>query len=190
MNYENNLKQTAMKSNKQNAAMNGFNHLVSRLKAKDAMHAFVYRVIQIIFIVFIPLFMLFTLVPYFITGNITPIISMPFYIFAFVIFAYGLTRSYKTFKNVDYSLPTLQMLKQAANRYKPVNTEFLWFILALGVISIGLSIEKYGKIIAIQTLILPAGLIVLGLITGLITWYFKFKPIRDDVIRLIKEIEN
>lgn len=116
------------------------------------------------------------------------------YLLGFLIFALLMGIYYHEYKFVDYSQPTLVMLKKAAHRYKPVRLNVVWAIVALFLVDLGISLETLGgfefnwKFIAIQ--IMVVGALVIGLIIGLVIWRVRYKPLRDTALAMIREIEG
>ncbi len=179
-----------MNSNKQNTSGSDISRLVDRLKTQDSNYATLSRGIQVFYWIFIPLNMVLGVRHYLDSGDVIHLISSVFMVLAFLIFALFFGRYYREYKNVDYSQPTLIMLKKAAYRYKPFQLRTAWVGVALVLMDIGLTInqEGIGMMIGIQYMFW--GGIFLGLIAGLFIWYIKYKPLRDDALRLISEIEG
>ena len=107
-----------------------------------------------------------------------------------MIFALFFGKYYEEYKYVDYSLPTIQMLKQAAYRYQPFQNRQVWIVLALIFIDLALTFDwmETTPVWEIQATFI--GLITFSILIGIIIWYFKYKPLRDDALRLISELEE
>ncbi len=120
------------------------------------------------------------------------------YILAFAIFALIFRSYYKDYKNVDYSLPTLQMMKKAALRYKLIHKRLLLLIVPILLIDLNTSLYvtydlKYYEtiwqnILIVQAIIIPLLAIAFGI--GVLIWYKRQKPLRDNALLLINDIER
>jgi len=179
-----------MDTNKQKTQINGFDKLIVKLKTEDARYATLSRAIQIIYWIFIPLFFLITLLEYTETKESDQLIGGALFIISFLIFAIFFGNYYKEYKYVDYSLPTIQMLKKAAYRYKPFQLKSLWVLLAIVLMDGGLTFKREFNETVLDVQIYFIGLMVVALIVGLIIWYFKYKPLRDEALKLIAELEG
>lgn len=82
------------------------------------------------------------------------------------------------------------MLKNAAYRYKPFQLKSIWVLIAILLIDTGLIIQSKIDDSFGDEQIFFFGAIFIGLAIGLIIWYFKYKPLRDNALRLIDEIEG
>lgn len=91
---------------------------------------------------------------------------------------------------MDYSLPTLKMLERDVVRYTPFNNKFGVTMMAIGFIGGGLYFRSptgensLGILITFMVVILLAGGI------GLLIWWNKYKPLRDDALEIIKRIKG
>lgn len=179
-----------MDTNKQKTQLNGFDKLIVKLKTEDARYATLSRAIQIIYWIFIPLFFLITILEYTETRESDQLIGGALFILSFLIFAIFFGNYYKEYKYVDYSLPTIQMLKKAAYRYKPFQLKALWVLLAIVLMDGGLTFKREFNETVLDVQIYFISLMVVAVIVGLIIWYFKYKPLRDEALKLIAELEN
>lgn len=169
---------------------NDFNRLVNWLKTEDSSYSRLSRVIQISYLIFIPVFFILTIRDYRQSEDIYQLLGGGFMVLAFLIFALFFGKYYREYKFVDYSLPTIIMLKQAAYRYKPFQGRTVWIVLALALMDTGLFFrnKEDGGVLEFQVLFL--GAILFGLAVGLLIWYFKYKPLRDEALRMIADIEE
>lgn len=179
-----------MENNRQRTENTDFAQLVSKLKTEDTNYAWISRAIQIMYWIFIPVFAFLTFREYSETGNSNELISGAFFILAFLIFALFFGKYYEEYKYVDYSLPTIQMLKKAAYRYQPFQQRQVWILLALILVDLALTFDWMDSTPLIEIQITFVGLIAFSLLVGLIIWYFKYKPLRDEALSLINEIEK
>lgn len=179
-----------MKTFEQQTENNGLNHLVSKLKNEDNTYALISKAIQIMYWILIPFFLVMTYREYSETGSTDELISGAGFLLGFLIFALLFGKYYNEYKYVDYSLPTVKMLRQAVHRYQPFQGRILWVLLALICIDIGLTFDKKGDAQIMETQAVFIGTVVFGLIVGLIIWNYKYKPLRDDALRLLREIDS
>ena len=165
--------------------------LTRKLKSEDSHYASIIRFVQIMYWIFIPMFTIKTISEYIDSKSIMVIYSGVCLIFSFVFIAILFRSYYKDFKYVDYSLPTLQMLKKAANRYQLFPLRSVYFLMAFALMDVGLTLDWLDEnTTLLHTQIIFVGGIVWGFIIGLIIWYIRYKPLRDNALQLIKEIEE
>ncbi len=180
-----------MKKDKQNKGNNNLPRLISKLKNEDSTYANLSKIIQTVYWVFIPLFLLMTIREYTDSKSINDLISGSGFMLSFLIFAIFFRKYYKEYNFVDYSLPTIEMLKKAVSRYQPFQKKSLWLLLALVSMDVGLTCNNTNEndsIILNQSIYW--GLMILAVICGLILWYVRYKPIRDEALQMIREIEG
>jgi len=164
--------------------------LVGKLQKEDKTYGNLFKLLKSVYWVFIPIYILITIGLFIISEEMTDLFAGLCFIISFLIFALILGNYQKDFKNADYSLPTLKMLKNAANRYKPFHLKDLWAILAALFMNAGFSINSFAAnyIMIIQFIFL--GSMMIGLFIGLLIWFIKHKPLYDNALRLIDEIEG
>ncbi|MDR0659597.1 MAG: hypothetical protein LBG19_02095 [Prevotellaceae bacterium] len=104
-------------------------------------------------------------------------------------FAFIFQKQQIDFKNVDYSLPTLEMLKKAKKRYTPFGNGGALVIVPIILADIGLSITL-SAIDMITFQLLYFGVILFAMLMGLLVWKIKYKPLYDNICSLIKEINQ
>ena len=179
-----------MKTDNKNNNHTDLDSLIPRLKKEDNNYAAIVKAIQIIYLIFIPLFVVITIRKYIDSHSFIDIISGACKISAFLILALSFRKYYKEYKFVDYSLPTIQMLKKAAYRYQLFQKESIRVIIPLILIDIALTLDLMEDSSIIQTQVIFWGLIMFGVLIGLLLWYTKYKPLRDQALQLIKEIEG
>jgi len=111
------------------------------------------------------------------------------YLSAMLIFAFFFMNYYKEYKYVDYSQPTLVMLKKAAYRYQPFQFRKLWrILLAVLLIDVGLGINASHSFKFVPEHAYFLGAIALAMLIGLLIWRVRYKPIGDASFFLIREI--
>lgn len=164
--------------------------MVDDLKNADTKYANIVKGVQVIYWIIIPIYMILIGVHIFNKAPIPEILGTCCMLVGMVIFAFLMRHYYKTYSKVDYSLPTLLMLKQAAYRYKPFQRQAIWALLAIIMIDLGLSFMNYAEFNFWNTQMWFLPLIGLSVIGGLIWWYVRYRPLRNGALALIKEIEG
>lgn len=179
-----------MKTNNEIIENNGLDQLIGKLKKEDTTYAAIIKAIQIMYWIFIPVFTVLTAWEYFDGKNLNELIGGVCYIAAYLIIALFFRKYYKEYKYVDYSLPTIQMLKKAVWRYQVFQKKTIWIYIGLIFMDFGLLFDWMDKFPWWVSQTFYLGLILLGLIIGIVIWYRKYKPLRDEALRLIWEIEE
>lgn len=179
-----------MNSNNQNASGRNLSSLVDRLKSEDSRYATLSRVIQVVYWIFIPLYMFLGIRHYLGSGEVSQLIGSACMVVAFLIFALFFGKYYKEYKYVDYSLPTLTMLKKAVYRYQPFQGRMIWGAAAIVLMNVGLTMRQNDVELRIGIQLVFWSTVILALMVGLFIWFIKYKPLRDDALRLIAEIEG
>ncbi|MBS2099302.1 hypothetical protein [Carboxylicivirga linearis] len=127
----------------------------------------------------------------------TDSLSGIFYVLAWITFALLFRKANKEYSQIDYSLPTILMLRKAAQRYKLFQPKLRIAIGAVILINIASSLNKVvipmtqsaiSDIIQFQIIFAIA--ISVGFIIGVLVWRKRQKPIRDNILALIDELEN
>lgn len=173
------------------------NNLLNKLKAEDKFVLRLSKGLQIVYWILIPIYtILFVFIPdadmtiYERLGGVC-------FVLAFLVFALVFRHRVKTLKGIDYSVSTIQMLDEAADRYKLWKPEFCWVILTVFLIDVGLSISSYyrlevanwlDRILLVQYILIPAVLVSLSI--GIVWWYLKHKPLRDHALKLLDELKS
>lgn len=171
------------------------NQLIQNLQKEDRQMARIIRGVKIMYLVLIPAYaLLYLLAPDFtISQRAGGMLS----VMGFAVFIILFQRKSNEFKQVDYALPTTQMLTETIKRYKLWKPELLWALVAVSLVDLGLTISKiktftpaeiHDKVIDTQIIMIPA--IFIGLIIGIIWWYIKHKPLRDQAQKLLDELIN
>ena len=165
-------------------------HLVSKLKTEDAHYATIIKAVQIIYWILLPFLVLMTIWDYMEAKDINELIGGICIVAAFLIIVLFFRKYYREYNMVDYSLPTVQMLKKAIWRYQLFQKRTLWVYFGLLVMDVGLIFDwqEDHSIWVTQTIFL--GALALGFVIGFIWWFKKFKPLRDEARQLLREIES
>jgi len=171
--------------------------LISNVKAEDEKNL---RMTKSFLWIYIVLGIIYTLL---IVVNPDPDIDINrrlsgfFYILSMLGFALLVRKGYKEFKNIDYSLPVIEMLRSAANRYRLSLKNYLLVSIPVILMDIGLTLSFYNdllpmspmnRILIVQAFYVP--IMTISALIGTWIWYKKQKPLRDRALRLIKELEG
>lgn len=177
-----------MKANNEKTESENLAEIITRLKNEDDRYAALSKRMQIVYWILILIFMTLIILQIVQKDPVVDIIGSTCFLFAMLLFALFFQHLYKEYKYVDYSQPTLIMLKKAAYRYKPFQLKALWTLLAMLLMDAGLSLNTSlsFKFIYIQACFL--GVIVLATVIGLLFWRVRYKPLRDTALELIREI--
>lgn len=177
-------------NNKTHSEKSNLDALIHRLQNEDSQYARIVKNFQVVYWIFIPLFSIVALFSFIETNDIIQLIGDLCFIISFLIFALFFGRFYKEYKCVNYSKPTIRMLKEAAYRYKPFQLKTIWLFIALLFIDVGLCLNRSLNFPVLKVQLYFISVIIMSTIIGLIIWYYKYKPLRDSAMYLIKEIEG
>jgi len=164
--------------------------LVGKLQKEDLRYSNICKGLKLVYWVLIPIYSLVAIATYIDTKEITDLFAGLLFVGSFLIFAIIMGDFQKEYNSVDYSLPTLNMLKKAVDRYKPFRPKAFWALAAFFIMDAGFCLSStFGpRIIKMQMYVFALFLASVGI--GLIIWYFKYKPLYDNSKRLIAEIEG
>ena len=164
--------------------------LMPRLKHADTRYAMLCKIFPILYSVLIVVYIVIIIHDYFTEGLSKEDISTIFFILSMLSFVVLFRKLYKEYNYVDYSLPTVIMLKHAVKRYTPFSRFTAWALASVLLMDIGLSFEStdWHDLINIQIFFL--GSICISILIGLMIWRVRYKPLRDEALRLIREIEE
>ena len=112
--------------------------LILKLKNEDARNLRISKNFQWIYWILIPIYAGFFILNPDDELNLLSRISGACYVVSFIIFAFIFRKSVKEYKAIDYSLPTLEMMKQAVKRYHLWQPRLLWALLSVLFIDAGL----------------------------------------------------
>lgn len=119
------------------------------------------------------------------------------YVIGFFLFTLIFRKYYKEYKAVDYSAPLLELLKQAVKRYSIRFKMILLALIPVFFIDAGLTLSAFPRVIPdaplksilwIQGVFLLA--ITLSILAGLWIWKIRSKPIRDEALDMLKDLQN
>jgi glucan phosphoethanolaminetransferase (alkaline phosphatase superfamily) len=179
-----------MKSMIKNTNNTEVGSLLEKLKAEDERYFRISKSFRMIYFILIPVYVLITAANFFVSKDLLQLFSGVCFIISMVIFVWVFTWFYKSYKNIDYSVPTITMLRQAAKRYKPFQLNTLWLLLALLLMDAGLVFNISLSFSFVQVQVWFLGAVLVAICIGFVVWYVKYKPLRDHALRLIRELSN
>ena len=179
-----------MKQNNKTTTKVVLPELIGKLKDKDKSYSNLSKRMQIMYWILIPIYFILIIVHIIDGSGIKDIIGSFFFLLAMLNFAILFKYYHKEYNTVDYSLPTLIMLKKAVARYQPFQLKTIWALLGIVFIDIGLVLNSSldFQVLWIQLIFLGTVLFSMGI--GLIIWWINYKPLRDAALQLIKELEE
>ncbi|NVO10077.1 MAG: hypothetical protein HXX16_08970 [Bacteroidales bacterium] len=171
--------------------------LINRVKDEDARNLRISRSFQWTYIAIIFLYVALILLESKEEFYSTRTISNVFFILSFIAFSLIFRNGYKEFKSIDYSLPVIEMLRKTAKRYSLSAKKYLTLSIPIILMDVGLTISVYerlqpidplSRVLVIQVVYIPV--MVISALIGLLVWRKKQKPLRDNALKLIEELEG
>jgi len=169
--------------------------LINNLKVEDAKNLSLSKMLKSAYIVLIVIYTALMLIKR--DFDLLRIISDLSFIVSFILFAAIFVYNEKEYKKIDYSLPLVQMLKKGADRYKLSIPRILIVFLPVLIMDIGLTLNFYdepfggtsfNRVIIVQAIYLPV-MFLSGYI-GFKVWKKRQKPLRDEALKLLKELDE
>ncbi len=164
--------------------------LTQQLKNEDVRYALISKSFQITYWILMAVYAVLIILHIIEKEPLTDIFGASCFLISMLIFALFFKNYYKEYNNVDYSAPTLIMLKKAAYRYQPFQRKTIWLLPALLFMDAGLYLNSSLNFKFWSIQLIYGGLLLIAICIGLIIWYVKYKPLRDNSLRLINEIEE
>ncbi len=164
--------------------------LVSKLKNQDVTYSRLSKRFYIFYLIFIPVLIALAIIEFSDTKDMNIVFWASSMSIAFGIFALLFKSYFKEYGHVDYAKSTMEMLEGAVYRYQPFQTKTIWVLLALIFVDLGLVFRISDRSNFLQTQLIFISILVVAIIAGLAVWYIKYKPIRDNAMRLIKELQE
>ncbi len=164
--------------------------LINQLKTKDLNYAAISKRMQIVYWALCLLYLVIIIIEITEKSPLRDIMSLSCFLGGMISLALLFRKFQKEYGEVDYSQPTLLMLKKAVNRYQPFAMRTIWILPGILLIDIGLTLRAPEFMDILLTQLFFLGAILLGLVGGLIWWYIQYKPLRDHAQRLIDDIES
>jgi Ca2+/Na+ antiporter len=119
------------------------------------------------------------------------------YVAAFTLFTVVFAKYNNEFRNVDYSLTSVEMLQQAAKRYKFLSWRYVWMLPSLLLIDAGISVtffhrwisvEPLNRVLLVQAVFIP--LMAISAFIGYLIWRKRQKPLHDSALTLLQELQG
>ena len=166
------------------------NDLTYRLKSADKRYACMSKRFQYLYWALVPIYLVLIISDVIVKRSLLEIGSGLCFLMGMTLFALIFRSYYKEYNFVDYTLSTLIMLKKAARRYYPFHHKLWLVFLGLLCIDAGLALrESLGyETVRFQVIFFVA--ILVAFVVGMILWRVRYKPLRDEALRLIREIEE
>lgn len=173
--------------------------LVNELKKKDDRQKTTFHRFYIMLSVFVVFYLLLMVV------NPDPGLTLYHrlaglsYVIAFVIGAWLFRREHRMMVSINYADPLLEVLKNAALRYRPFSKRFLPYILILLFIDLGIALggpKRYlpenwtddQKILMIQ--VVYWGIMLISALIGYLLWRVRYRPLWLALKQMIDELEG
>jgi hypothetical protein len=183
-------------SGKQNGSLINMDSLINRVKNEDAKNLRITIAFQWIYIL---LTVIYAVLLFITNSDITNIrrISGVFYIASMVTFVLIFRYAYKEYKNIDYTLPLIEMLRSVANRYRLKTEKILFLLVPVFLMDAGVTLSFYedllpmtplNRVLIVQVIYLPV--MTISALIGVWIWSKKQKPLRDRAVELINELES
>ncbi len=166
-----------------------FSQFVNQLKKADKRASLLYNIVKIFYLLIMAFFLVMFVIIFKFSNNVLYESLNTILILSGLILVYiYLHYRGKDYKNADYSQTTYVMLQQTSERYKPFLTKDLLSIPGLVLMMLGTSLNSGRGFLFALVLLIVAGLV--GVIIGFVWWYFKWKPIKDNADRMLREMES
>lgn len=119
------------------------------------------------------------------------------YVLAFLTFGFIFNYLKKSYQQINYGLPTLTMLQEAAKRYKLFQRKLILAITPILFIDAGMVLVTFDPVNhesiwrafwLTQALLIPS--VGIGLAIGIYVYRKRQKPLRDAALRMIEELEH
>jgi len=169
---------------------NDLNDLIYKLKNEDERYAGISKRLQIVYWVLVPIYLVFITRDIIVKSSVTDIIGSFCFLFGMIAFALLFSYYYREYKYVDYAQPTLIMLKKAVRRYTPFYGMGWLVFLGVLLINIGLSTRSLFDSDLLTIQLIFWGAMIGAVLIGLAIWQVRYRPIRDEALRLIREMEG
>jgi uncharacterized membrane protein YidH (DUF202 family) len=124
-------------------------------------------------------------------------IGFIFFSLGFLAFGFLFKSLQRDYKSVDYGISTIEMLRNAAKRYKLWQLKTYLIIIPVALISVAASLTIQKGVphpdLTMRLLIVFSGYILLniiGFIIGYLIWRKRQKPLRDKALQLLTDIEK
>ena len=179
-----------MKTHKQHSAAITQGALIAKLKDEDTNYAKISKVITIFYGIMIPIYAILIIRHYMDDASVTSLIGSFCFLLAMLFFLIVFKSFYKEYNTVDYTLPTLEMLKKAVVRYTPFHSKKILLFLAVLLIDVGISLNSSLDFDFLWVQVVFLGAIGISLLIGYYRWRIRYQPLRNAALAFIKELEE
>jgi hypothetical protein len=186
-----------METNRNNKTNFDLDQLVKGLEKEDSRNLKMTSNFTIVMWVLAPLYLFLAIVGVIIDNPSIDQLGFLFFSLGFLAFAFLLKSYSLDYKSVDYGISTIEMLRNAAKRYKLWQLKTYLTIIPVALISVGacFTIQKIipNPDLTMRLLIVFTGYILLMIIAffiGYLYWRNRQKPLRDKALQLLSEIEK
>ncbi len=161
---------------------------INKLKKEDKKMLAVYNVIKILYLVLISFLFIEIAASIFSEGFSNTMLGSALTVLGVSLIYIYLNYRGKDYQNIDYSQTIYEMLRTTSERYKPFLTKDLLVLPGIILMGIGMGLNKDMGFAKYQLIFWSV--MIIGALLGLIYWYFKWKPVKDNADMLLKEIES
>lgn len=186
-----------METNQNNKSNIDLDQLVKGLEKEDSHNLKLTRNFTILMWVLAPLYFFLAIVGLIIDNPSFDQLGFLFFSLGFLAFGFLFKSLNLDYKSVDYGIPTIEMLRNAANRYKLWQLKTYLTIIPVALISVAasLTIQKIipNPDLTMRLLIVFTGYILIMIVAffiGYLIWRRRQKPLLDKALQLLAEIEK
>ncbi len=186
-----------METNQNNKTNFDLDKLVKGLEKEDSRNLKISSNFTILMWVLSPFYFFLAIVGLIIDNPLIDQLGFFFFSLGFLAFGFLFKSLQKDYKSVDYGIPTIEMLRNAAKRYKLWQLKTYLIIIPVALISVAASLTIQKGIphtdLTMRLLIVFSGYIllnILGFFIGYLIWRKRQKPLRDKALQLLAEIEK
>jgi hypothetical protein len=171
--------------------------LIKRVKREDENNKIISRVFLWVFIFMVIAYLTHYL--FFLSSktNLLTHIKEFCNIASMIAFAWIFKDGLKDYKNIDYTVPLIDMLKQVVKRYQIRIRSYLTLLIPVLLLDVGITLNFYqdllpispiNRILLVQAIYIP--IMTCAGIAGYFIWKRKQQPLKDNALKLIEELER
>jgi uncharacterized membrane protein YidH (DUF202 family) len=186
-----------METNQNNTTNFNLDQLVKGLQKEDTRNLKMTSNFTILMWVLAPFYLVLAILGIIIDNPPIEQIGFIFFSLGFLAFGFLFKSLNLDYKSIDYGISTIEMLRNAAKRYKLWQLKTYLIIIPVGLISVAASLTIQKGIphsdLTMRLLIVFSGYILLnivGFFIGYLIWRKRQKPLRDKALPLLAEIEK
>ncbi len=186
-----------MEANQNNKTNFDLDQLVKGLEKEDSRNLKMTSNFTILMWVLAPFYFVLAIFGIIIDNPLIDQIGFIFFSLGFLAFGFLFKSFQFDYKSVDYGIPTIEMLRNAAKRYKLWQLKTYLIIIPVSLISVAASLTIQKGIphpdLTMRLLIVFSGYILLnivGFFIGYLIWRKRQKPLRDKALQLLTDIEK